>query len=774
MTLKLDNISKYYYSANAVTQALRRIKLEFDIGEFVAITGESGSGKSTLLNIISGMDTYDDGELYIEGEATSHFDSEDWEEYRKNKMGFVFQNYNLIENYSALYNVESSLLIQGYGNKEAKSTAKELLKKVGLEKQAKQRASRLSSGQKQRLSIARALAKNTDIIVADEPTGNLDSENGRQIMELFSKLSKDKLIIVVTHNYEEAAPFATRKIRLHDGEVVSDIPQNLDNTEEAIDVHTEHTYIRGSEVMLESNENPDNLIQAGFGKKPKSDERIAWRFTLMNISAQPRRVLLFLVFLLVTAAVSFIFLGDIYSNWDDVFTKVYDNNAFLNSDITRIVVKKPDGSEITKDDISRMDSVKYVTMTDQYGFVDDINYYIDLNKDYEEVYNTKDNLLATQKEKYIKFTDISKFMKSYTCITQDDLAAGRLPENRNEVVLYSEHLSDLGKEEPCYFTSKNTWGNGQYYSENVKVVGLLKNKSSQVYFSEELCHMLSLDLYGDSYQMSMCWDFLSQKYLEEQNFIPVIGEDLSSDPGKNGDILQVRVSSTLVLQNGSSAVGPAVLKVFRKNGDKSGTPSLTSDVKIMNQMHDNSPCFIEIGEKEFNQLYSYKSRQAAIYIKDYIYMDKVLKDFKNMGYDAISSYRVSAVEYDPDKVAERNFIIIKALIVLLVISILEIIIIRSIFALKHKDYYILGSMGMNHRMLKLMNYYEMFIYTVFSVLTVMITTKIASQHLTGYLPNMVKYYDISSTTIYVLLNLLVITVTVWSFNKSLRSKQKKV
>jgi ABC-type lipoprotein export system ATPase subunit len=111
MTIKLENISKFYYSANAVTQALQKVKLEFRVGEFVAITGESGSGKSTLLNIISGMDTYDDGELYIDGEATSHFDGEDWEEYRKNKMGFVFQNYNLIENYTALYNVESSLLI---------------------------------------------------------------------------------------------------------------------------------------------------------------------------------------------------------------------------------------------------------------------------------------------------------------------------------------------------------------------------------------------------------------------------------------------------------------------------------------------------------------------------------------------------------------------------------------------------------------------------------------------------------------------------------------
>jgi ABC-type lipoprotein export system ATPase subunit len=118
--IKLENISKYYYSANCVVPALRKIILEFQVGEFVVITGESGSGKSTLLNIISGLDSYDEGELFIDGEATSHFDDSDWDEYRKNKIGYVFQNYNLIDNYSALYNVESALLIQGYDNKEAR------------------------------------------------------------------------------------------------------------------------------------------------------------------------------------------------------------------------------------------------------------------------------------------------------------------------------------------------------------------------------------------------------------------------------------------------------------------------------------------------------------------------------------------------------------------------------------------------------------------------------------------------------------------------------
>jgi len=147
--IKLENVSKYYYSSNAVVPALKKIELEFNIGEFVAITGESGSGKTTLLNIISGLDSYDDGEMYYNGEPTSHFDALDWEEYRKNKIGFVFANNNLIENYRALQNVESSLLIQGIDVHQAKRTALDLLEKVGMSSFAGQKVAQLSSGQRQ-------------------------------------------------------------------------------------------------------------------------------------------------------------------------------------------------------------------------------------------------------------------------------------------------------------------------------------------------------------------------------------------------------------------------------------------------------------------------------------------------------------------------------------------------------------------------------------------------------------------------------------------------
>lgn len=221
--VKLTNLSKYYHSNGMVVQALRRINLEFKMGEFVAITGESGSGKSTLLNVISGIDSYEDGELTIDGEETSYFDEADWEEYRKNKIAFIFQNYNLIDSYSVLKNVEAALVIQGLTKKERISRAKQIIDEVGLTSHLKHKASKLSGGQKQRLAIARALAKDTDIIVADEPTGNLDSESSKQIMELLDRISKNKLIFLVIHSYDQAKDYVTRKIRLFDGEVVEDV-----------------------------------------------------------------------------------------------------------------------------------------------------------------------------------------------------------------------------------------------------------------------------------------------------------------------------------------------------------------------------------------------------------------------------------------------------------------------------------------------------------------------------------------------------------------------
>ena len=216
--IKLKDIGKIYVSEGNVSVGIRGVNLEFNIGEFVAITGESGSGKSTLLNVISGMDTYEEGEMFVENEPTSHYMQVDWEEYREKYISFIFQNYNIIDSFTVLQNVELSLM-SIEDSKERRKKALELIERVGLKSHIHHKGSKLSGGQKQRTVIARALAKDSPIILADEPTGNLDSKSSKEIIELLHEVSKDKLVIVVTHNEEEVKDFATRHIRIFDGKV---------------------------------------------------------------------------------------------------------------------------------------------------------------------------------------------------------------------------------------------------------------------------------------------------------------------------------------------------------------------------------------------------------------------------------------------------------------------------------------------------------------------------------------------------------------------------
>lgn len=220
--LQLNKISKQYRTGDLVQQALDQVSLSLRDNEFVSILGPSGSGKTTLLNVIGGLDRYDSGDLIINGVSTKQYRDRDWDSYRNHTIGFVFQSYNLIPHQSVLANVELALTISGVSRGERRQRAKQALEEVGLGNQLHKRPSQMSGGQMQRVAIARALVNDPDILLADEPTGALDSETSIQIMELLKRVAKDRLVVMVTHNPELAQRYSTRIVKLRDGKIIDD------------------------------------------------------------------------------------------------------------------------------------------------------------------------------------------------------------------------------------------------------------------------------------------------------------------------------------------------------------------------------------------------------------------------------------------------------------------------------------------------------------------------------------------------------------------------
>ena len=220
--LEIKNITKIYKTEGFEQKALDKVSVNFRKSEFASVLGPSGSGKTTLLNIIGGLDKYTNGDLVINGVSTKKYKDADWDSYRNHRIGFVFQSYNLISHQTILKNVELALTLSGVSKKERIKKAKAALKEVGLEKHINKRPNQLSGGQMQRVAIARALVNNPDIILADEPTGALDSQTSVQIMDILKKVSQNKLVIMVTHNPELANTYSNRIINLQDGHIVDD------------------------------------------------------------------------------------------------------------------------------------------------------------------------------------------------------------------------------------------------------------------------------------------------------------------------------------------------------------------------------------------------------------------------------------------------------------------------------------------------------------------------------------------------------------------------
>lgn len=417
--LELKNVSKFYYKKGIVSSGISKVSLKFDMGEFIAITGESGSGKSTLLNVISGLDTYEEGEMYVNGEETSHYNEEDYEEYRKKYIGNIFQSFNLVNSYTVYQNVELVLLINGETRRSVKHKVIDILKKVDLYKYRHTKVSKLSGGMKQRVSIARCLAKDTPIIIADEPTGNLDSKNAKSVLKLLYEISKYKLVIVVTHNFEQISEYATRRITMHDGSVIEDM--KLKDKNEVKEVNT--SKFRKTKVI--------------------SNLRLGIRNTFNIV---PKFLLLTFVYLFVLISIV-----GVYSAFLELESTNNTYNSFFNETDAnkRVILKKKDNSSFTNEEINKLKSISNVekVITNDYVY----DYSMSLI-DYENI-----------------FLD-SNFMKLEEF--KGKLKYGRMPLNDNEIIVSGSkenyYIEDMGSE----LINKEVSINSGSDEIKVKIVGV--------------------------------------------------------------------------------------------------------------------------------------------------------------------------------------------------------------------------------------------------------------------------------------------------------------
>ena len=798
--IKLQNISKYYYSETAVTQALQGINLEFRMGEFVAITGESGSGKSTLLRIISGMDTFDDGELYVDGQPTFQYDEDDWEEYRRTKIGFVFQDYSLIGHYTAKENIVSALLIMGVSEKEAGDKAIHYLERVGLSAQRDQRASKLSSGQKQRLSIARALAKDTDIIVADEPTGNLDSETGAQIVKLLRDLSQDHLVIMVTHNYEQVEKYVTRKVRLHDGSLILVVSENMDtnqksevsenmDTDQKSEVSENMDTDQKSEVSentdtdqkSEMSENVDNNEKTSDGKKSESNEErlrdrtIGRIFVRMNAVRQPEKIALFMGFFLAAAIVSFLFIGQLLMNADDIYTKKYSATSFARKDDKRISIRRKDQKFMTKKDIDQLTKMKHVVSVDQYDIVNDVNYYFEEGKDYRQEYGY--NRMSTSNEgglydsQNVEYVKKDQYMRSSSCLKKSDLVKGSLPKKIDEVVLYDRGKYKVGDTITFFYTSDVLWSSTEnYIQRKMKVSGLLKNKDKQVYFSPEICTMLQSTVTGGKVFYEYAYNQQLGKYQGQATLWPIVGDIVKKDnelcvSGAYEAAVYRAEDNDLTLLDQSG-----LLHIDQYDKDmKSKDVKQIENVETGEKINGCGANFAEVSQNIYEKYYRTESRQASVYITSYAKMDHVLKALDKAGYEAVSTLRFGADEYDSDLVQERLRTIGIAVAILLVMMAAEILILRSIFKIQIKDQKILKFMGMSTKLIGKINYMEMRRYSITAIIVVAVVMNVVGIFVPA-LRAMLYYYEWPGYLAYFMYNYVAAMVMVAAFNHLLKGK----
>lgn len=600
--IKLKNVSKYYYNKGIIASGFTKINLEFNIGEFIAITGESGSGKSTLLNVISGLDSYEEGEMYIGGEETSHYTEKDFQDYRRKYIANIFQNFNLVNSYTVYQNIELVLLLNGLKKKDVKKRVLELIRKVDLYKFRNTKVSKLSGGQKQRVAIARCLAKDCPIILADEPTGNLDSRSSRSIIKLLSEISKDKLVIIVTHNYEQVEEYVTRKIKMHDGRVLEDITLKDTENEDQKQVLNNYKDI----TFL-------NKVRLGFRNA-------------FNII--PKFLLVLGVYLFITFAL----LGEYsYFQKDEyIESKSGYNNYFMNTSDKRIIIKKDDRTSFTNeefDKISHINNVEYVVKNDVL---------LDTSINITDNNNLWLNGIPSSLSNFNNKVDI-----------------GRMPERDTEILI-SGYKDDyyLGYQVDTILNStvylQNLHSGVTDYSNPLTIVGIhykgdeaYSYYDNTIYVSDNLMNILSYEVNQNYSGLKVFYadNYFSDVSIFYNDNVPVGGVFVPEDVrGFYSDLNPINKKMSVLASNiyYNEELDLTISNVYNNTNCKKllGVDNI-----------DNYYNTFFINPFDYNNLFNKDSYQASVFVRDVNKTNEVIDTLNNDGYNTLL-IKDTLVNYD--------------------------------------------------------------------------------------------------------------------------------
>ena len=654
--LRLKNVSKFYYNKGVIATGFNKVSIEFNMHEFVAIVGESGSGKSTLLNVISGLDSYEEGEMYINGEETSHYKESDFEEYRKRYVSNIFQNFNLVNRYTVYQNVELVMLLNGYKRKEVKKRVLDLIDKVGLTRYKNTKAAKLSGGQKQRVAIARALAKETPIIVCDEPTGNLDSKAAKGIIKLLKEISQDKLVIIVTHNLEQVEEYATRIVRMHDGKIVSD------------------------KILKDTSKNGKLEVPEGKNIGIYNIVRLGLRNTFNII---PKFILLFIVFLFMATSLLTEYGSLKKSEYEE--GKNGTNHYFSDTNDKRIVIKKKDKNSISQDEFDDISKIEHVGNIIKSDILVDTSIWFQNDSGEFYLNGLLNNIDMLDKE----------------------IVHGRKPEEWNEVVYATNEYDYSFNDRWEDAMSQEYFYEGDKEGIKIKVVGIVyltgNDYTSKIYGQEEL-----LDKYMGivNRKYSEVIININGKNYKSYNYI---GDNFTISPsshvGKGCAYVSEDINYTCKDYNCKNRdMSIKVDNLYYKDGLNLKICQVYNKKNVNNLLGIDKDSqrygIIYVNEEEYNNLFNKDSYQASIYVDDIDNIDMVSDKLEEMGYKTLQ------IRHTFDKGSSdmtKMFKIVKLVVVILMVATLFFIsyfVIKLILKSRNVYFSTLRILGGNYRQIK--------------------------------------------------------------------------